>query len=652
MANQTNQNNKEQQEESSLKSLQEKLYQPGARISDRPIAPKIFTPGKTFPAKIQKSWTEEGVTHQPVVEQSMTLKQYKKKRLKIYLIIFAIIAALGAAIFGGYVYFFRIFQKSDVVLKIRGPVAIESGENAQFSVSYQNKSQFALEDATLVFKWPEGSQVTDSGALEIEKRLGVIASGREASAVFDGRIFGAKNDKLTLNSVLRYRPENLEEIYEVSMNFEIIINKTPFSIVMTMPPRAVSGKEVEILLEYQNLSETVFDNMRLKLEYPDGFLFSSASPAPTFIDQIWDFDKLAGKEMGKIKITGILAGQEKEIKLFRALFGKQKQDEDIITFASEDYTIQMSSTVLFVYQTVNNSRELATDFGGSLNYKIVYRNTSDVAIPNVVINAKISGKFVDYKSLNIRWGSYSGATNSIIWNSAGLPDLALLSPGEEGEVSFSIQLKRMIDIFSSEDINSIVSNIVTINSGQIPESLRGIPVGNEDKLDVKLKTILGFSALGFYQSPLAPIANSGPIPPRIGQKTTYNIVWQISNNINDIDSGRVEAQLPAHVAWEGERFPQNADLSYDSATGKVVWNIGRIPAGTGYIMPLLQAAFKISIMPGFADAGRTLGLISESVFSGKDSFTAAQIEDRAENKTIDLSEDVYITEQRGGVVAQ
>lgn len=644
MANQ----NSDNQKETSLESLQEKLYQPGAKISARPESPEIFAPTETPPERAQKGWAEEG--REPDI---MSVRQFKKKRLKIYFAVFALITALGGAAFGGYIYFFRTFSKSDVVLKIRGPASVESGENAQFFVSYQNKSRFALQDAVLTFEWPEGSQPSaDNGGLKIEKRLGVIASGRESSAAFEGRLFGAKNDKMPLKAVLQYRPENSEKSYEASAVFEPIIGKTPFSIVMILPPRAVSGKETEILLEYQNLSETVFDNMRLKIEYPDGFLFSSAEPSPSFASHIWDFDRLAGKETGKIKIIGVLAGQEKETKLFRAILGRQDKTEDIIAFTAEEYTIQVSSTVLFVYQTVNNTRELNAGFGDDLEYKIVYRNTSDVAIPNVVITAKLDGKSVDYKNLSIRWGSYSGATQSIIWNSAGMPALALLAPGEEGEVSFSVRLKKAIDIFGSADTNPIVSNIVSITSGQIPESLRGIPVGNEDRLDIKMKTILGFSALGFYQSPSSPIANSGPIPPRAGQKTTYNIVWQISNSVNDINDARIEAQLPGHVAWEGAYSPQSANISYDGATSKVVWNIGRVPAGTGYVMPLLQSAFKISITPGFSDVGKTVNLISGSVFSGVDSFTLETIESRAENKTTNLPEDAYIIEQNGMTVVQ
>lgn len=639
----TNNNSNNQQKRSPLESLQEKLYQPGAKIGERPETPEIFAPREEASKKVETKWAEEGE------QQFMSIKKYKKKKLISRLIATFFILAVAAAGYLGYIYFFQTFKKSDVSLRITGPESVESGENVEFSVSYQNRSDFDLENAVLVFQWPQGAVPKDSTSLAIEQRLGTIASGRAKSFVFEGQFFGATNDKLSVGATLKYVPKDQGKTYESKAAFESIISTTPFSVVMSMPPRAVSGNEVELLVEYQNLSETPFSDMQLKLEYPEGFVFSSSEPAPSFSNNIWEFDKISGKESGKMKIKGVLSGRDNENKLFQAFIGKSEKDEFIV-YNEEDTTVVMSSTILLVYQTINESREVAASLNDRLYYKITYRNTSDIAIPNVVISAKLDGVAIDHKSFDINLGSFSGATNSIIWNAAGVRELGIVGPGEQGEVKFSLRIKDKLDIASFNDKNFVVSSTVKVESDQIPESLKGIPIGNEDKVDVKVNTVVDFSMRGFYKD--APIENTGPMPPRVGQKTTYNIVWQLTNTSNDIDNARIEASLPPNVAWESKISPQTANIAYDKSSGKIVWDIGKIPSGAGFIMPAMQAAFKVSILPGLADVGKTVELISKAKFEGTDSFTGISLSQEEDKKTTYLIEDSYIIEMRGDRVTQ
>lgn len=632
------------QKRSPLESLQEKLYQPGAQIGERPKTPEVFAPKEAEPERVETKWRPEES------EQFMTIKQIKKKKILSRLFILFTVLAVAAAVWFGYIYFFQIFSKSDVIVKIKGPETVESGENIQFFVTYQNKSKFNLKNAVLVFTWPDGAKPKDSAVLKIEKRIGNVFSGRDAMVSFDGQFFGAKNDKFAVSALLKYSPEDQTQIYEAKSSFESVVSKTPFSIVMSMPSRAVSGNEIEVALEYQNLSEIEFPDMQLKMEYPEGFVFASAEPAPSAMDNIWEFNEIKGREVGKIKIKGTFSGRDNEIKLLQAAIGKAEKSGEFITYAGEEISTVISSTALFVYQTVNGSRELSASLGDKLNYKIIFRNTTDVAIPNAVVSVSLDGKVVDLKSLDINWGSYSGVTNSIIWNASGVPQLALLSPGEEGDVSFSVRLIKSISM-TNIDKNLTISSIAKITTDQVPGSLIGIPIGNEDKIEVKLNTNLVLVVSGFYKNN-APIENSGPIPPKVGQKTSYNIVWQLTNMTNDADNVRIEAILPPHIQWENRLSPSDANISFEQSTGKVVWDVGRVSAGTGFVLPVKQVAFQISITPTITDFGRSPALISTSSLSGLDLFTNISLTGQNEGKNIYLTEDSYIIENRGWTVVQ
>lgn len=63
-----------------------------------------------------------------------------------------------------------------------------------------------------------------------------------------------------------------------------------------------------------------------------------------------------------------------------------------------------------------------------------------------------------------------------------------------------------------------------------------------------------------------PFGNSGPMPPRVGQNTTYTILWSITNSSNDVSRAKVTAVLPLYVKWTG--VSSSGDVSFNYGTGK------------------------------------------------------------------------------------
>ena len=62
--------------------------------------------------------------------------------------------------------------------------------------------------------------------------------------------------------------------------------------------------------------------------------------------------------------------------------------------------------------------------------------------------------------------------------------------------------------------------------------------------------------------------NSGSIPPKVEQKTTYNIIWSLSNTANNISKVQVRSTLPPWMRFVGPFSPTTEDFTYDASIKK------------------------------------------------------------------------------------
>jgi len=169
------------------------------------------------------------------------------------------------------------------------------------------------------------------------------------------------------------------------------------------------------------------------------------------------------------------------------------------------------------------------------------------------------------------------------------------------------------------DKNFTVLTTAQIDCFDVPLALVGTQLRGENKFEVKINSRLALKTKGLFNDSLLP--NSGPLPPRVGQKTTYTIYWQVLNISNDLSNVSVEAYLPSYVSWQGKTYPGEEDIKYDAGSGKVVWNIGRLSAGVGVLLPVKQVAWQVGFTPSISQVGNTATIVKEARITGDDTFT-------------------------------
>jgi hypothetical protein len=614
-----------------LKELKRKLYKPGAEFEKRPREPEIFEPGQEREKIKSEEWQR--------TEKKKLTPQQKKYLLVGGISLLVVILALVGLWYG-----LTSFDRSQVKLEILGPERAVSGDEITYTVKYKNNTRVTLTDMTLVFYYPEESLPLETQELIQELDLADLEPGQVGQIELKTRIIGLKDSQKIAQAKLIYQPANINSRFENQAEFSTRIISVPLMIDFDLPERLVSGQSFSFSLEYLNQAEVSFDDLWLRLEYPSSFNFQSAEPGPLERDNLWSIGGLMAGQEGKVFVRGTIEGHEGEVKSFKAQLGIFQNDQ-FVPYTETVAALQISVSPLSVFQTVNGATDYIAQAGEVLHYQIDYENTTDVGIKGVVITAKLEGSALDLASLKSGQGSFDGVSQTIIWNASNLPALEFLGPHQAGQIKFSVKVKDPSPIFSYTDKNFIVINTVRIDSSQAPLSLKDIQIAGESRLETKIASRLSLQAKGYFRDDL--ISNSGPMPPKVGQTTTYTIKWQLSNSSNDLKDVRVEAYLPPHVQWMNKIEPAGADLKYQPQTGQLTWSIGSLPAATGLLLPVKQVAFQVAITPSLAHLGNLVELIGQSRAFGQDTFTGLEITSTDEPIDTDLPDDPTIKSQDG-----
>ncbi|MCX6712329.1 MAG: hypothetical protein NT041_01405, partial [Candidatus Vogelbacteria bacterium] len=140
---------------------------------------------------------------------------------------------------------------------------------------------------------------------------------------------------------------------------------------------------------------------------------------------------------------------------------------------------------------------------------------------------------------------------------------------------------------------------------------------------LKISTLATLTSNSTYQ--LGPFKNTGPLPPQVGQETTYTINWTVANTSNNLEVVTVRTTLPQSVKWLATVSPLDERVVYNQTSGEVVWNLDTVVAGTGGDLPVRRVSFQVSLLPSLSQIGKTVDLTGQTILAGKDVFTGAMI---------------------------
>ena len=543
---------------------------------------------------------------------------------------------ISLIIFAGisfWIYRRQTFSKEILKLEILGPETCQAGQEIEYTVKYKNNGSVRLEELRFIFEYPEGSLLAKDQEKRVIKDLPDLYPGQEEVLKFRTRIFGKKGEVKVAKASLNYRPKNLKAFYESKSSFSTKIESVPITFALDFPSKIVSGKETKISLNYFSNLDFPLSDLRVKIEYPQGFEFLKSEPQGIEKNE-WEIKILNQAEGGRIDVFGKISGQIGGQKIFKAQLGIWIRDRFFI-LKETVRGIEIVRPHLAIFQQVNRFSDYIASPGELLHYEIFFRNIGEEPFENLFLVSRLEGPF-DFASLRSEFGKVNLADKSILWDWRDIPQLRYLAPGEEGKVEFWINLEEDWQLKSEFDKNFTLKNQVSLF--QVKEEF-------VTKINSKLEILQA----GYFEDEV--FGNSGPIPPKVGEKTTYTIVWQVKNYYNDVKNVKVRAILPPGVKLTGKIFPENEKekFTFDSRSREILWDVGDLPAGTGILFPQKSLAFQIEFLPTENQRGLVATLINEASVSGEDQFTLTNLKMSAPGVDTTLPDDPTVSPEQGVV---
>lgn len=502
-------------------------------------------------------------------------------------------------------------------LELLAPKQSVMGEEMTYTVKYKNNGDSRLEKALLIFEYPSGSIPSTGTNGRVTSTLEDIYPGQEQNIAFKARLFGKEGEMKEAKALMQYTPKNLSAKFESDTSATTSISQVPLNFELDTPSRAESSQLLDFDLNYFSNSEYPLSDLRIKIEYPQGFEFQSALPSPIGESE-WKVGLLNKAEGGRISLKGTLQGEAQEVKIFRAVLGSWK-DGKFTVFKEATKGVEITSPKLVISETVNGSPSYIASPGDTLHYVISFKNVSEKSFENLFLIADLEGRPLDFSSVRAERGKFQEGDNSIIWEARDISKLRFLGKGEEGKVEFWVNVKDAWEQFSSQDENFTIMNKVILSDAR-------------EEFTLKVNSRLTVEQSSHYQDAAQILGeprpegrevfgNSGPLPPQAGSQTTYTVIWRVQNSFNDAENVMVRSVLPAEVSLTGKIFPEAAPLTLDSVSREIVWRVGDVGSGSGAFESAPSVAFQVALTPSISQRGGVAQIMGEAQVQGDDVFT-------------------------------
>jgi len=537
--------------------------------------------------------------------------------------------------YASYVFFIGGNTVSDdnIDISILGNNFTAGGEELSLIVGITNRNSSPLDLVDLVLEYPKSSSSSLSGLVAGTERnrfsLGTIPAGAVRNENIKLVLFGEQGSVRPIKISLEYRIEGSNAIFVKERLYEVTINSTPINLSVDAPLAISPNQEITLNIKVTLNATKLASKMLLKLDYPVGFQFESSVPAPSLGNSIWSLGDLAPGAERNISVLGrmldVFDGEEKTFHISSGAQSSSDKSMIDVVFNSLAHTIVIKKPFIEAKLFVNGiyQREYANDTKTPIRGEIRWKNNLDTKINDLEIRAKILGNAVDRKTINTQQGFYNSAEDLITWDKNSQDEFKEVNPGDSGSVNFSVSSLSLFSAMGGILSDPSIKIEVSISGKQLVEGYAIKDLNNFESSTVRIISDVGFATKVLYYS--GPFTNKGPIPPKAEKETTYTMVWSLSNTANNISKTVIRSTLPPWMRFMGSISPANEDLTYNPSTKELLWNIGRIPKGTGMTTADRSVSFQIAFTPSLSQIGTTPIIINDAILTGHDDFANVDV---------------------------
>src|SRR3989344_3827189 len=609
----------------SLEKARERLYEPDNLVHTRP---PLASSGKRT---IQHAWEVS----------SLDTAQNFPRRGKIHVRLAGIfftsafiffLISLGVA---GYFFYFggNTVSVDKVSIDIQGPTTIAGGDTVPLSLTITNKNPVAVSNAVIEIDFPSGTRRADdvlAAYQRYKENLGIIESGATITRSVKAVVFGGAGQMLDFPISLSYGTAGSNSVFVKKSSYSLAVSSTPLSLSVDTLSETVSGKPLTLALTVRSNATVPLSNVVVIGTLPFGFSVTSSSVP--FNNSGFLIGNISPGATKRVTLTGILLGQDKEQRVFHFTVGTANTPTNqtpAISYMTQDATVLIMAPFINTTLALNGDTRASPIIspGSRQSVTVSYTNTLPANVTNATIYITLSGLAVDYNSIQTTNGFYNSIDRTIVFSRDTDPSLATLAPGASGIGAFTFSTLPANLLTSSQTITLTTSVSGTrVGETNVPEVVNASATKT-----ARVATVVALAASAIRSS--GHLTNSGPIPPRSGQATTYTIQLNARNGGSTIAGGTVSTSLPSYVSYTDVTYGVGS-FTYDDVSRTVTWNIGEISQGVSAV-----GEFQVSLTPSTSQKGGAPLLTGPISFTGYDRFAGVQVSASADPQTTETKSD-------------
>lgn len=581
----------------------------------------------------------------------LEIKRKSRGKL-IVLSVVGIAALLTSVSWLGFLLFGGIGQSDakSMQLEISAPQNIASGDEVDYILTYKNIEKVPLDDVEIIFRYPDGYSFTEADPAPKAEfntvwTIGRLEQNQRGQITIKGKLIGEVGSLKTINVTASFRPENFSSTFKETAEATSQITNSTLDVSLEGPDKTLAEKEVTYTVKYHNTSSQDLQHVKIIANYPASFVFKDADPKPfsqadeaRHLNNQWVIDSLGKNQAGEIKITG---GYLADTTVTAADFSVQigffdPQTDEFSVQQEKKVTTNIVGQNLALNLIANGSnQDQPISFEQTLAYSIVYKNLGQADLNDVTIIANLDGDVLDWDSLDDKHGGTIKG-NTITWTKDQIAELNQLRPLDEGTIDFTIQVKAANKINLAKATLQLKSKatatMVKIGELETPDAtVESNQITNNISTDVDLK-VEG----RYFTTDNIPVG-SGPLPPVVGQTTTFRIYWSIANSLHQVGDVTVSTVLPNGVSWANKFLANSGSLSYSNGDNKVTWTIASIAPNKSF--DDTTAWFDVSVTPTTDQVKKILILTGQTTLDAIDKITNAPITKVGKAITSNLEDD-------------
>jgi uncharacterized repeat protein (TIGR01451 family) len=560
-------------------------------------------------------------------------------RFLLWLIAGLSIIALVA--WGGFLFWSEMLttEQKTITATIDGPESVRAGEPVFYDIYFENTGDVSIAALEMELNTPDSFHITERLPQAGEDNvwtLGNLSPGSDGKVSFEGVFRSEIPSSESLQAFFTYRPENVSSDFQSVASKTIDVDESVIQTTVDGPEKTVPGDEVEYIIQVQNNGSAPLDNMRVTASLPEDFNISTLSPEPAEPDVTrWTVTSLDVGAIETITIEGQYTSSAEGAQQISAETDFLENDGALANNQSNDDVITDILGGNFTFNLIvdGSSEGQTAKIGETLRTSINYANDGDEVIEDVRLQIDMTSEDdktipVDWENAQLDRGVRDGDT--ISWGPEEIEDFIRLEPDTSGVIDLTLPL---IDDLDATEYGDDFTMNLSAQTGQIgsvasERTIETTPIAININSDMSAD-----AGVAYYDENDEPIG-SGPIPPTVGETTTYRIKWQIENSLHPLENITMSTNLPPDVNWTGATSSDIGNVTFDETTRLVTWQIDSLPTDINNV----AASYDVTITPEESDVGAFFKLTNATSVEAIDAVTEDRLSQALDVLTTDIEE--------------